>query len=116
MISMELRKIIIENYKKGIEVKETVRVLGISKSCVYNLIKKYKNTGSIEANYTGRQPIVTKEQTDAIEKAVIEQPDITLEELIEKLNLPIKKSQVSNILRKQGFRFKKNDTCGRTKS
>jgi len=32
---------------------------------------------------------------------------VIIDEIIQTLNLPIKKSQVSNILRKLGFRFKK---------
>lgn len=117
MISMELRKIIINNNEKGIKAEETSRVLGIGLSTVYGLIKRYKETGSIEASYPGRQPKITKEQISDMEKLVTEQPDVTIEEIINKLNLPIKKSQVSNILRKMGFNFKKETgICKRTKT
>lgn len=107
MISIELRKIIIENHKKGIKPKETSKILGISISTIYKLIKRFQQTGKIEASYPGRQPKITPEQVLDIEKLVIKQPDITIDEIIQTLNLPIKKSQVSNILRRLGFRFKK---------
>lgn len=107
MIPVELRKIIIENHKKGIKPEETSKVLGVGTSTIYKLIKKYKQTGKIEASYPGRQPKITAQQISDMEKLVIKQPDITIDEIIQKLNLPIKKSQVSNILRKLGFRFKK---------
>lgn len=117
MISMELRKIIIKNDEKGIKAEETSKVLGIGLSTVYKLIKKYKETGSIEASYPGRQPKITEKNIEDMEKLVTEQPDVTIDEIIEKLNLPIKKSQVSNILRKLGFNFKKEaDTRRRTKA
>ena len=117
MISIELRKIVIENNQKGIKAEETSRVLGVGLSTVYKLIKRYKEKGSIEASYQGRQPKVTQKDIEDMEKLVTEEPDITINEIIEKLNLPIKKSQVSNILRRLGFNFKKEaDTRRRTKA
>ena len=107
MIPIELRKIIIENHKKGIKPEETSKVLGVGISTIYKLVKRFQQTGKIEASYPGRQPKITPEQISDIEKLVIKQPDITIDEIIQTLNLPIKKSQVSNILRKLGFRFKK---------
>ena len=40
-------------------------------------------------------------------KLVEEKPDVTLEEMREQLDLPIKKSQISNLLHKAGYHFKK---------
>jgi len=117
MIPIELRKIIIENYKKVIKASETSRVLEGGLSTVYKLIKRYKETGNVEASYLVRQPKITEKHISDIEKLVIEQPDVTIEEIIEKLNLPIKKSQISNILRKLGLNFKKEaSTSKRTKA
>lgn len=107
MIPVEVRKIIVANYEEGISVKEICHIMRVSKSAVYSILKKYRETGSVEAHYPGRQPRITEEQIEAIEKTVLEQPDITLQEIIEKLNLPIAKSQLSNILIKKKFRFKK---------
>lgn len=107
MIPIEVRKIIVVSHENEVSVNEICRITGVSRSGVYGILKKYRETGSIEANYPGRQPKITKEQIEAIEKTVPEKPDITLHEIIEELNLPIAKSQVSNILRKKKFRFKK---------
>lgn len=107
MIPIEVRKIIIANYEDGTSIKEISRIMRVNKSAVYSILKKYRETGSIEAHYPGRQPKITEEQTEAIEKIVLERPDITLHEIIEELNLTIAKSQVSNILKKKKFRFKK---------
>ena len=60
-----------------------------------------------------RQPTVDyetlsiEEQKEAIIHAVEEQPEITLEEIIKKLNLPIKKSRGSTILLEEKMFFKK---------
>ena len=98
------------NYRKS-------QVLGVGVSTIYKLIKRFQQTGKIEASYPGRQPKITPEQISDMEKLVIKQPDITIDEIIQTLNLPIKKSQVSNILRKLGFRFKKKaEICKRTKT
>ena len=51
--------------------------------------------------------MITPLQIEQIKDAVKTQPDITLEELIEKLNLPIKKSRLSEILTGLGLVFKK---------
>jgi len=52
---------------------------------VYKLIKRYKETGNIEASYPGRQPKVTEKNISDIEELVIEQADITIDKIIEKL-------------------------------
>lgn len=63
MIPLEVRKIIVVSYENEVSVNEICRVTG-----VYGILKKYRETGSIEANYPGRQPKITKEQIEAIEK------------------------------------------------
>ena len=40
----------------------------VSKLAVYSILKKYKETGSVEAYYPGRQSRITQEQIEAIEK------------------------------------------------
>ncbi|MDR1002198.1 MAG: hypothetical protein LBL82_02870 [Oscillospiraceae bacterium] len=57
--------------------------------------------------FPGRQSILTSEQLEKIKKTVEENNDITLEELIEKLALPIQKSRLSDVLNEMGFSFKK---------
>jgi len=47
-------------------------------------------------------------------KLVKERPDITINEIIEELHLPIKKSKVSKILLEEKMYLKKADSCSRT--
>jgi transposase len=56
--------------------------------------------------FPGRQSSLTTEQLVEIKETVEAENDITLEELIEKLKLPIKKSRLSLVLIGMGFSFK----------
>ena len=117
MISVELRKIIIADREKGIPAEEIHKVLGVSIPAIYDIVRKYKERGTLEGNYSGRPAKITAEQKGAMLKLVEEQPDITLEEIIGTLNLPIKKSRVSKILRDEKMFFKKEaGTRQRTKA
>ena len=98
MVPVEVRKIIVESRAKGIPAEEIRKVTGVSLSAINNIVTNYKKRGTLEGNYPGRQPKITKEQRKAMIKLVKEKPDITINEIIEELNLPIKKSRVSKIL------------------
>ena len=100
MIAVEIRELIIKNREEGVTVREISRILHVSESAIYSICRKY-------GNYPGRKPTITEEQKAAIIHTVEEQPDITLEEIIKKLDLPIKKSRVSAILLKEKMFFKK---------
>lgn len=107
MIAIEIRELIIKNREEGVPVREISRILHVSESAIYSICRKYKERNHLNGNYPGRKPRITKEQIASILRIVEEQPDITLEEIIETLNLPIKKSRVSAILLKEKMFFKK---------
>jgi transposase len=108
-ISKEKRELLIEAKERGETIREIALWLGISSSSVALIWKQYKTRGHVRPTKNkGRPPRLGKEGTDRIESEVVRSPDITLEELIEKLSLPIKKSQVSRLLIRLGYTFKKN--------
>ena len=107
MVSIELRELIVANAKTGIKVDEIRRVLRVGKSTIWRILKQERETGNIEPRYRGRKSKITPEQHEAMLKLVEEKPDVTLEEMREQLDLPIKKSQISNLLHKAGYHFKK---------
>ncbi len=110
MLSMEIREIIKKDLEDEIPVKEISRTLRVSQSAIYALKKRLRETGSIKPGYQGkcgRPSSVTAEQLQAMEALVRAQPDCTLEEIREKLRLPIKKSQIANLLHQMDFRLKK---------
>jgi len=94
MISMKIREIIIADRKDGMTVNAISLAVRVSESAIYRLFQKKHKTGSIEPTYynCGKKPEVTAEKLIEMESLVIENSDITLEE-------------ISNILRKKlGFR------------
>ena len=111
MVSIELRELIVANAKAGIRVDEISRVLQVGKSTIWRILKQERETGNIEPRYRGRKSKITPEQHEAMLKLVEEKPDVTLEEMREQLDLPIKKSQISNLLHKAGYHFKKDALC-----
>ena len=107
MISMEIRKLIVANVKDGIKVEQISRVLRVGKSSIWRLLKQEKETGSVEPRYQGKPSTITPEQRQEMFKLVEEKPDVTLEEIRKQLNLAIKKSQISNLLHKAGYHYKR---------
>ncbi len=98
-ISREKRELLVEAKKRGEQNAEIAKWLKIGVRSVCRIWKLYKETDSIEAKKRpGRKPKISESELAEIRKAVEAQSDITLEELIEKLNLPIKKTRLSEII------------------
>jgi transposase len=100
-LSKELRERIIIKHLKGkkpIEIQSELEIKSLSAVCA--IIKRYKETGSIEPRplNNGRPPKMTEQNMSDLKAAVLAQPDITLEELKEKLNLPVSISRICRIL------------------
>ena len=105
---MNIQEIILADLQDGMKVSEISRVMRI-----------YEQTGSLEANYepSGRKCELDEAGLETLKQLVIEHPDITLEGIRERMQLSIKKSEISNILRnKLGFTLKKDGSCQRTKA
>ncbi|MEE5994849.1 MAG: helix-turn-helix domain-containing protein, partial [Oscillospiraceae bacterium] len=45
---------IIADREKGIPVEEIHKVLGVSIPAIYDIVRKYKERGTLEGNYSGR--------------------------------------------------------------
>ena len=108
-ISDEKREMLVEAKLRGEKEAVIALWLKISKASVGTIWRNYRRRGSVSPiKNTGRPSRLSAEDTEAICQAVRHTPDITLSELIEKLSLPIKKSQLSRLLIRLGFRYKKN--------
>lgn len=118
--SKDLRERIIIKHKKGIKPIQIQKELEIkSLSAVCSIIKRYEETGSIEPSplNNGRPPKMTEKNKEDLKLAIHTQPDITLEELKEQLNLPISISRICRILNNElGLPFKKNSFPTKSKS
>jgi len=107
-ISNEKRALIIAAKKRGEKEEDIAKWLDISKSSVGKIWKLYQDTGAyLPTPYPGRKAILTTEKWEEIKILVTNNPDKTLEEIIEELQLPIKKSRLSKRLIEAGYSFKK---------
>ena len=107
-VSNDKRKNIIEAKERGETTNDIIKWLDVSKSTINNIYKKYRDTGDYEPiAYTGRKPTFTEEINNEIIKAVTNKPDITLEELIDKLDLEVGISGLSRHMKKINLTLKK---------
>ena len=107
-ISNEKRELIVAAKTRGEKEKDIAKWLEISQSSVTVIWKKYRDTGSyLPTPYPGREPILTTEKFEEVTLFVAQNPDATLDEIIETLSLPIHKSRLSVLLIEAGLSFKK---------
>ena len=110
-LSIDLRKRIIEAKLRGDTEKKIASDKEVCKSTITKLWSLYRKTGSYEArpNPNGRKPRLSPQQLEQIIQKINEQPDITLQELIDKLALPVCVSALCRTVKnKLDLRFKKN--------
>jgi len=106
--SQEKREDIIAAKLRGEKDATIIIWLGVSQSTITKVWARYRNAGDCSAKpHTGRPSRITPEIEMKIRAKIKEQNDITLEELIEDLNLPIQKSRLSELLNLWGLSFKK---------
>jgi len=118
-LSLDMRKRIIEAKLRGDTEGTIAREKEVSKSTITKLWALYKESGSYEPrpNPNGRKPALSLQQLDMIANRINEQPDISLGELIDELNLPVCVSALCRTVNnKLGLRFKKNAARHRAKS
>ena len=73
------------------------------------MYRQKKATGSVKlkTNKRGRKLSLSSEDLSNIEKAIQKQPDITIEEIIEKLDLHVTNETVRKAVIKMGYVYKK---------
>ena len=116
-MSNDLRKRIIAAKARGDTNKKIALEKEVSESAVERLLALYRSTGSYEPrpHSLGRKPRMDAEQLESVRTRIEEQPDITLAELIEELELPVCESALCRTVNnKLGLRRKKNGTRSRT--
>jgi len=108
-IPEEKRALLIAAKKRGEKEEDIAKWLEISKSSVGTIWGLYRKTGDYRAKpYPGAKPKMTAEKWKEVETLIAKEPDKTLEEIIEELQLPIRKSRLSVLIIKAGYSFKKS--------
>ena len=109
MLHNEARNLLVEAYEKTQDAKGIALAYGVSVPSVYRLAEQKARTGSVDLRVSkrGRKRVLVQEDLENIARVVDEQPDITLAEIVEKLNLPVGIETVRRRLQAMGYRRKK---------
>jgi len=108
-LSKDIRELIIYHDKNGAKNTEIVKWLRVSKTSVERTLRIYREEKTTESKYSnsGRRPAFCDAKLKKIIEKIREQPDITLEELIEQFHINISISALSRKLTKLDLSFKK---------
>jgi transposase len=113
----EIRGLIVAAKLRGEKESEIAVWMNVSKAAVGKIWKLHRDKGNTHAaKNPGRPTKMTKEMMDAVADAIKRKPDITLQELIEELSLPVRKSQLNRLVARLGFNFRKKRYSLKTSS
>jgi len=108
-LSQEIREKIVYHKKNGEKNADIIKWLRVSKNSVTRIWKQYKSQNTIEPkpHNKGRKPAFCDKKMEQIRAKIAEQPDITLDELVEYFKLNISISALCRKLTKLDLTFKK---------
>ena len=109
--SLDLRKRVIELVKTGCSAREAGRRLLVSASTAIKWAKRWRQTGSVAAKpMHGHPPSKLAAHKDLVLKLVADQPDLTLDQLCQRLadhGIEVGKSCLHSFLKRLRISFKK---------
>lgn len=109
MLHNEARKLLIKAWEKTHNAKEVAECFGVNTSTVYRLEKRMRETGSVETRVSqrGRKSALSQTDLQNIDQMIRAQPDITIHEIREGLQLPVSDETVRRAVVKMGYVYKK---------
>ena len=109
MLHNETRELLVEGYERTHDAERIAGDYGISKWTVYHLSEQKRSRGSVllKTSQRGRKPLISEEQKAKIRTCIEEKPDITINELREKLALQTSYPTVARIVHNMGYTMKK---------
>ena len=109
MLHNEARNLLAEAYEKTHDAKGIALAYGVSVPTVYRLAEQKAKTGSVDLRVSarGRRRVLGQEALEKIAETIEAQPDITLAEIVEKLELPVGIETVRRAIQAMGYRRKK---------
>ncbi|MEM6690354.1 MAG: helix-turn-helix domain-containing protein [Planctomycetota bacterium] len=110
--SLDLRVRVLADSDEGMPTSAVAAKYSVSQSWVRRLKQVRRETGEIEAkpHNGGPKPKLLDKQ-DTLLQLVKEQPDATLEQLQQKLDVPVSLSTIWRALNQAGFTLKKSSAC-----
>lgn len=109
MLHNETRKLLIDAWNKTHNAKEVAECFSVDTSTVYRLEKRMRETGSVEtrASLRGRKPVLSQMDIQNIDRMIQAQPDITIHEIREALQLQVSDETIRKAILKLGYVYKK---------
>ena len=109
MLHNEARNLLVKAYEKTHDAKGVAMAYGVSVPTVYRLAEQKARTGSVDLRVSerGRKRVLGQDALEKIAKTIDAQPDITLAEIVEKLELPVGIETVRRVIQAMGYRRKK---------
>src|SRR5262245_614050 len=107
---VELRARIVDAVDRGVGALPTIAaLLSVSIACVANYLELRQETGSPQPRRTpgGRRPALPAERYPEVRQLLPEQPDLTLEQIRDRLRLSCSLAAVCRTLTKLGLTRKK---------
>ena len=109
MLHNEARELLVKGYEKSRDSEAIAQAYSVSERTVYRLAQQKRETGSValRTSQRGRKPALTEEDKQNIRQCVEERPDITINEIREKLHLTASYSTVERAIQAMGYTLKK---------
>lgn len=110
MLHNEARELLVQGYEATHDVEGIAKAYSVSKWTVYRLVEQKRKTGSValRTSQRGRKPVLTAEDNENIQRCMDESPDITIEEIWEKMNLTASYSTAERVIAAMSYTLKKN--------
>lgn len=109
MLHNESRKLLVQAFAKNHNAAQTAEDFSVSRWTVYRLRRQMERTGSVDlrVNERGRKCALTGQDVEAIDILIQKQPDITLREIKETLQLKVCIETIRKAVIKLGYHMKK---------
>ena len=109
MLHNEGRKLQVKAYEETHDAQTVAKCFQVSTSTVYRLSGQMKKTGSVDlrTSQRGRKAALTEEDLHDIDRLIQGQPDITIDEIIEKQGLSVSNETVRKAVIGLGYVYKK---------
>ena len=118
-ISVDLRERIVEAYERKEGTREEVaKRFKVSLGMVKKLLQQQSRTGDLRPRYRfcGRKAKLMPEHGGELQALVAKEPDVTLEEMKERLGLDCTVAAIHQVLVKLGLTYKKRRSMRRSKT
>lgn len=109
MLHNEARELLVQGYMKRHKAREIAEAYSVSEATVYRLAKQKRETGTValQVSQRGRKRLLSEGDLSRIDQTIAAQPDITIHEITEKLQLQASEETVRRAVVEMGYRFKK---------